>query len=131
LDRCDFSTPGLQLIFDHSHNWKLRKTVRAKRNVLRIVAFFLPAETQNLSSKIMILDSLTARSLWNLDIWFKIQFRTPSPLGFAKYYSWIEKSESDKYSTKWRLESLLFLYNAMKPYKSKLEEKLKESPEIV
>ena len=74
----------LSLITFQPHHWELQKDVEADRNTLRIVAFSFPAETQNHPSKTMMPVSLTVGLLENSDMWFRIQVRIPSPLGFVR-----------------------------------------------
>jgi len=81
------------------HRWESIYHVRSERNIFRIVAFSFLAYTQNGFSKIMIPVSLTVGFTWNLDMLFEIQLRTRPPLGFATYYSWMEKKESHEDST--------------------------------
>ena len=56
--------------------------------------FSFLAEILSCLDKITILNSLTVRLSWNLDMWFVIHFLMSSPLGFAKYYMRREKDAS-------------------------------------
>ena len=87
LDHCEIWARGSKLISKHSHRWiivKFWNHVRSERNALCIVVFSFSAETQKCLGKTMILNSLTVGFSLNLDMLLEIQFRTSSPLGFAK-----------------------------------------------
>ena len=83
LDHREIWAPGSEIISKHSHRWELWKHVGYERNTLCIIAFSFLIETQNHLSKTVILDSLTIGLSWNFDMWFEINLRTSSSLGFA------------------------------------------------